>query len=50
VVYTFSREIDFAPGKLRLVPKAGSFRPITTFNRKVPKSLFTSNERMDFAL
>jgi hypothetical protein len=29
---------NFAPAKLRLVPKGDTFRPIMTFNRKLPQS------------
>ncbi len=37
---------NFAPGKLRLIPKGETFRPIMTFNRKVPhnKNLTTNNK------
>ena len=31
---------NFAPAKLRLVPKGDTFRPIMTFNRKIPVSNF----------
>lgn len=37
---------NFAPGKLRLIPKGDTFRPIMTFNRKVPHSKsVTTNKR-----
>jgi hypothetical protein len=37
---------NFAPGKLRLIPKGETFRPIMTFNRKIPhnKRLTTNNK------
>lgn len=28
-------DMVFAPGKLRLIPKGGTFRPIMTFNKKI---------------
>lgn len=41
---------NFAPAKLRLIPKNETFRPIMTFNRKLPtnKSL-TTNKRLGAA-
>jgi len=32
----FCESQNFAPGKLRLIPKGETFRPIMTFNRKIP--------------
>jgi telomerase reverse transcriptase len=41
---------NFAPGKLRLVPKGETFRPIMTFNRKLPHSKhLTTNKKLNFA-
>jgi hypothetical protein len=38
---------NFAPGKLRLIPKGETFRPIMTFNRKVPHSKsLTTNKKL----
>ena len=38
---------NFAPAKLRLIPKGETFRPIMTFNRKVPNSEnMTTNKRL----
>jgi len=38
---------NFAPGKLRLIPKGETFRPIMTFNRKVPHSkTLTTNKKL----
>ena len=40
---------NFAPGKLRLVPKGETFRPIMTFNRKIPHShrSVTTNKKLN---
>lgn len=32
--------LNLAPAKLRLVPKGETFRPIMTFNRKIPNPKF----------
>jgi hypothetical protein len=32
----FAESAGLAPGKLRLIPKGDTFRPIMTFNRKCP--------------
>lgn len=32
----FAIKCNYAPGKLRLIPKGDTFRPIMTFNRQVP--------------
>ena len=41
---------NFAPGKLRLIPKGDTFRPIMTFNRKIPHSKnVTTNKKLQFA-
>lgn len=41
---------NFAPGKLRLIPKGETFRPIMTFNRKVPHSkTLTTNKKLAVA-
>lgn len=38
---------NFAPGKLRLIPKGETFRPIMTFNRKIPHSRnMTTNKKL----
>ena len=38
---------NFAPGKLRLVPKGDTFRPIMTFNRKIPHTKnMTTNKKL----
>ena len=38
---------NFAPAKLRLIPKGETFRPIMTFNRKVPHSkTMTTNKKL----
>lgn len=38
---------NFAPGKLRLIPKGDTFRPIMTFNRKIPHSKnMTTNKKL----
>ena len=38
---------NFAPGKLRLVPKGDTFRPIMTFNRKLPHTKnMTTNKKL----
>jgi len=31
----WAKDMVFAPGKLRLIPKGGTFRPIMTFNKKI---------------
>ena len=39
---------NFAPGKLRLIPKGETFRPIMTFNRKIPHSkALTTNKKLN---
>ena len=41
---------NFAPGKLRLIPKGETFRPIMTFNRKIPHSKnMTTNKKLGVA-
>ena len=41
---------NFAPGKLRLIPKGETFRPIMTFNRKLPHSKnMTTNKKLNVA-
>lgn len=41
---------NFAPGKLRLIPKGETFRPIMTFNRKIPHTKnMTTNKKLMFA-
>lgn len=41
---------NFAPGKLRLIPKGETFRPIMTFNRKVPHSkTMTTNKKLNIS-
>lgn len=41
---------NFAPGKLRLIPKGDTFRPIMTFNRKIPHTkCMTTNKKLQFA-
>jgi hypothetical protein len=44
----FCHAYNFAPGKLRLIPKGETFRPIMTFNRKVPNKNTnkTTNKRL----
>ena len=38
---------NFAPGKLRLIPKGDTFRPIMTFNRKIPHTKnMTTNKKL----
>lgn len=38
---------NFAPGKLRLIPKGETFRPIMTFNRKIPHNKnLTTNKKL----
>jgi hypothetical protein len=38
---------NFEPGKLRLIPKGDTFRPIMTFNRKIPHSKnMTTNKKL----
>jgi hypothetical protein len=38
---------NFAPAKLRLIPKNETFRPIMTFNRKIPHSkTVTTNKKL----
>ena len=37
---------QYAPGKLRLIPKGETFRPIMTFNRKIPNSSLTTNKKL----
>ena len=38
---------NYAPGKLRLIPKGETFRPIMTFNRKLPSSKnMTTNKKL----
>ena len=34
-VNEWAKDMVFAPGKLRLIPKGGTFRPIMTFNKKI---------------
>jgi len=34
-VNDWAKEMVFAPGKLRLIPKGNTFRPIMTFNKKI---------------
>lgn len=41
---------NFAPGKLRLIPKGETFRPIMTFNRKIPHTKnMTTNKKLQYA-
>ena len=41
---------NFAPAKLRLIPKGDTFRPIMTFNRKLPHSkMMTTNKKLSYA-
>lgn len=41
---------NFAPGKLRLIPKGDTFRPIMTFNRKIPHTKnMTTNKKLAYA-
>jgi len=41
---------NFAPGKMRLIPKGDTFRPIMTFNRKLPHSkTMTTNKKLQYA-
>ena len=41
---------NFAPGKLRLIPKGDTFRPIMTFNRKLPHTKnMTTNKKLGLA-
>jgi hypothetical protein len=41
---------NFAPAKLRLIPKNETFRPIMTFNRKIPHSkTVTTNKKLSKA-
>jgi telomerase reverse transcriptase len=41
---------NFAPGKLRLIPKGDTFRPIMTFNRKIPHTKnMTTNKKLQYA-
>lgn len=41
---------NFAPGKLRLIPKGDTFRPIMTFNRKIPHTKnMTTNKKLGYA-
>ena len=41
---------NFAPGKLRLIPKGDTFRPIMTFNRKLPHTKhMTTNKKLGTA-
>lgn len=41
---------NFAPGKLRLIPKGETFRPIMTFNRKIPHNKhMTTNKKLGTA-
>jgi hypothetical protein len=41
---------NFAPAKLRLVPKGDTFRPIMTFNRKLPHNRqMTTNRKLGSA-
>lgn len=38
---------NFAPAKLRLIPKNTTFRPIMTFNRKLPHNkTMTTNKKL----
>jgi len=38
---------NFAPAKMRLIPKGETFRPIMTFNRKLPHNKnMTSNKKL----
>ena len=38
---------NFAPAKLRLIPKNETFRPIMTFNRKLPHNKnMTTNRKL----
>jgi hypothetical protein len=38
---------NYAPGKLRLIPKGDTFRPIMTFNRKIPHTKnLTTNKKL----
>ena len=41
---------NFAPAKLRLIPKGTTFRPIMTFNRKLPNNRnLTTNRKLGSA-
>ena len=41
---------NFAPAKLRLIPKGTTFRPIMTFNRKIPHNKnLTTNRKLSSA-
>ena len=43
----FCETKNFAPGKLRLIPKGDTFRPIMTFNRKVKNMKdMTTNKKL----
>lgn len=44
----FATQYNYAPGKLRLIPKGETFRPIMTFNRQVPNKAKrqTTNKRL----
>ena len=44
---SYCEKNNFAPGKLRLIPKGETFRPIMTFNRKLPQSKhLTTNKKL----
>ncbi|CDW74133.1 telomerase reverse transcriptase [Stylonychia lemnae] len=43
---SFCESQNFAPGKLRLIPKGDTFRPIMTFNRKIPNQMGRFSNRM----
>jgi len=49
----FCHNNNFAPGKLRLIPKGETFRPIMTFNRRLPHSKgnmnLTTNKKLGTA-
>lgn len=41
---------NFSPAKLRLIPKGDTFRPIMTFNRKLPHNkTMTTNRKLGVA-
>ena len=38
---------NFSPAKMRLIPKGDTFRPIMTFNRKLPQNkTMTTNRKL----
>ena len=41
---------NYAPGKLRLIPKGETIRPIMTFNRKIPHTRnLTTNKKLQYS-